>query len=338
MKAVILHGKYDVSVEDFPVATVGETDVKIAVSYCGLCGSDLHKYEGKKNTHPIHYPVPLGHEISGHVVEVGSRAAGFKVGDPVTIDPNWSCGRCSFCQRGLTQFCVNARGVVKGMAQYVVAPVENVYHLPEEMDLRVAALTEPAACCLHGMDLLDMHLGDVGAIVGFGAIGQIMFQLMHAAGASSIYVIDTDESKRERAEEFGAAGFVLATDAEAISRLAQSVNIDKVMECVGVHEAQQMAILLAGKGATVVLFGVSDEADVLPFSAYEAFTKELTIKTSFVNPHTTQRAIAVLNSGLLDTDKLICKELSMEEIVTELAERKYCRSGKVIVKIDENLR
>ena len=337
MKAIVLHGKHDVSVEDFPVAAVKETDIKVAVSFCGLCGSDLHKYDGKKNTHPIHYPVPLGHEISGHVVEVGGKVTGFKIGDPVTVDPNWSCGHCSFCQRGLTQFCENARGVVKGMAQYVVAPMENVYHIPEEMDLRIAALTEPVACCLHGMDLLDIHLGDTCAIIGFGAIGQIIFQLMHAAGASCIYVIDADDTKRERAMKMGAADFILSSDINAINCLAGSVNIDRVMECVGLHDAQQKALSIAGKGATVVLFGVSDEADILPISAYEAFTKELTIKTSFVNPHTTKRAIALLNSGLLDTKALISKELTMEEMVEELANRKYCRLGKVIVRIDENL-
>ncbi len=337
MKAVILRGKHDACVGDFPIASLGDTDIKIAVSYCGLCGSDLHKYDGKKNTHPVHYPVPLGHEISGYVIEVGAKAKGFKVGDPVTADPNWSCGHCSFCQRGMTHFCENARGVVKGMAQYVIVPMENVYHLPENMDLRVAALTEPVACCLHGIDLLDVHLGDTCAIVGFGAIGQIMFQLIRAAGASCIYVVEADENKHDRAIQMGAAGFILSSDEDGIKKLSESVNIDRVMECVGVHDAQQKAISIAGKGATVVLFGVSDDEDKLTISAYEAFIKELIIKTSFVNPHTTRRAIAVLNSGILDTDKLICKELSMEEMVIELEERKYCRQGKVIVRIDENL-
>lgn len=334
MKSIVLYGKEDVRLADFPVATVSSGDIKVAVAWCGICGSDFHKYEGKKNTHPIRYPVPLGHEISGYVAEVGSDVKDFKVGDPVTVDPNWSCGHCAYCQKGQTSFCENARGVVKGMAQYVVSPQENVYHLPEDMDIRAAALTEPLSCCVHGMDLLDIQMGDNVAIVGFGAIGNIMLQLARHAGAGKIIVVETCESKRDAAMRLGATHFVSPMDVETLDQLCESIKINRVMECVGVHAAQQTALRIAGKGATVVLFGVSDEADVLPMSVYDAFLKELTIKTSFVNPHTTQRAIDILSAGVLDVDAIISKELSMDQAVEEMKTRTYSRAGKVLVKID----
>lgn len=338
MKAVVLYGPRDVRVAvDFPEKPVGAGDVKVKVAYCGICGSDLHKVAGKKNTHPITYPVPLGHEISGVVESVGENVTAFKPGDRVTVDPNWSCGKCRWCQAGKPSFCEHARGVVKGMAEYVVSPEENVYHLPDGMDLKAAALAEPVACCLHGMDLLDVQLGETAAIVGFGAIGAIMLQLIKAAGASKVYVLDNDVTKAENAMKMGAAGFVNSADAEAVKALANEVVIDRVMECVGIAPAQQTALAVAGKGATVVLFGVADEADRLPLSCYEAFTKELIIKTSFVNPHTTARAVAVLNSGILDTSALVSKVLTMEETVPELSERKYIRAGKVLVKVGGEL-
>ena len=139
------------------------------VAFCGICGSDFHKVAGKKNTHPVRYPVPLGHEISGVVESVGEGVTAFRVGDPVTVDPNWTCGKCYYCKNGQSSFCENGRGVVKGMAEYVVSPEENVYPLPEGLSLRDAALCEPLACCLRGVDLLGIRHGERVALIGLGA-------------------------------------------------------------------------------------------------------------------------------------------------------------------------
>ena len=333
MKAVILYGPRDVRLGDFPTAPVLPGTVKVAVAWCGICGSDLHKFDGKKNTHPIKYPVPLGHEISGYVAEVGESVEGYAVGDPVTVDPNWSCGKCAFCQKGMPSFCEKGRGVVKGMAEFVVAPVENVYHLPVGMDMKAAALTEPLSCCLHGLDLLDIKAGQTVALVGFGAIGAMMLQLIRRAGAGQVIVLETNEAKREAALAMGANRFLSPADEAAVAELAETVNIDRVVECVGIVPAQATALRVAGRGATVVLFGVADEADRLPVSVYEAFIKELTIKTSFVNPHTTQRAIDLLASGVLDVDSLISSTLQMDEVAGELETRANVRAGKVLVEI-----
>ena len=333
MKAIVLFGPHDAKLADFPEREPAPGEVKVAVSYCGFCGSDFHKYEGKKNTHPVTYPVPLGHEISGHVAAVGAGVTRFHVGDAVTVDPNHSCGKCDFCQKGMSSFCRNGRGVVKGMAEFVVAPEENVYLLPAGLDLKAAALTEPLSCCLHGLDLLDVKAGQSVAVVGFGAIGAMMLQLLKNAGAGEITVLETNQQKREAALSQGATRFLSPADTEAVEALCRETNIDRVIECVGIVPAQKTALKVAGKGATVVLFGVADEADVLPFSAYEAFTKELVIKSSFVNPHTTARAIALLASGSVDADALISRVLSMEEAEQELQTREYSRQGKVLVKI-----
>ena len=333
MKAIVLYGPHDVRFSEFPTPELKAGTVKVAVAYCGICGSDLHKVEGKKNTHPVTYPVPLGHEISGVVAEVGEGVEGFAVGDAVTVDPNHSCGKCDFCQKGMPSFCRHGRGVVKGMAEYVVAPVENVYRLPKGADLRTAALAEPLSCCLHGMDLLEVKQGQSVAIVGFGAIGAMMLQLVKLAGAGEIVVLETNTAKREAALAAGATRFLSPADTEAVNALCEELNIDRVIECVGFSAAQQTALRVAGKGATVVLFGVADEKDVLPFSAYEAFTKELVLKTSFINPHTMRRAVDMLAANVLDTDAIISRVLEMDEVEKELQTREYCRQGKVLVKI-----
>ncbi len=337
MKAVILNGKENVSLGEFTTPELLPGTVKVKVAYCGICGSDIHKYEGKQNTRPIKYPVPLGHEISGVVYEVADDVTEFKVGDRVTVDPNWSCGKCKYCKEGKTSFCENSRGVVKGMAEFVVSPYENVYHLPEGLDLRTAALTEPLACCLHGIDLLGIRQGEKVALVGYGAIGEIMLALIKSAGAGEIVVIEPNESKRERALANGATRFVSPLNEDEMAKVCAEVSIDRVMECVGNRAAQKTALRVAGKGATVVFFGVSDAAETLDISVYDAFIKELTIKTSFVNPHTTARAIGLLASGALNGESLIYKDISMEEAVEEIRKPTLIKNGKVLVRINEDI-
>lgn len=334
MKAVILHGPGEVSVGEFATPTPKAGEVRVRVAFCGICGSDFHKVAGKKNTHPVRYPVPLGHEISGVVESVGEGVTRFSVGDRVTVDPNWSCGKCYYCKNGQTSFCENGRGVVKGMAEFVVSPEENVYPLPEGVSLRDAALCEPLACCLRGMDLLGIRQGERVALIGLGAIGAIMLQLIRMAGAGEVLVVDANEARHALAMELGATVFLNAGDKEGIAEYAKTHPVARVLECVGVGPAQETALEVAGRGATVVMFGVSDSAAKLPISLYDAFQKELTIKTSYVNPHTTDRAVQLLASGLLRTDKIIAGELSMEEAAAEMLAPRLTRTGKVLVRID----
>ena len=334
MKAVVLYGPGSVAVGELPLKDLAANEVRVKVSFCGICGSDHHKVSGKKNTRPVTYPVALGHEISGVVAAVGEGVTEFKAGDRVTVDPNWGCGRCEFCKNGKKAFCKNSRGVVKGMAEYVNAPVENVYHIPDTLSLRDAALAEPVSCCLRGADLLGVRHGERVALVGLGAIGTIMLQLIRSAGAGEIVVVEYDETKEELAYELGADLFICSKDDEGIDGYAARYNVDKVIECVGNTSAQLTALKIAGRGATVVMFGVSDSAKTTPISLYDAFIKELTIKTSYVNPYTTERAVRILSSGMLDTSKIIHRELTMEEAAEEFTEPRLSGFGKLLVKID----
>lgn len=337
MDALILTGRHEVYIGDFPEPPMDENTVKVAVCYCGICGTDLHKYEGKSGSRPLKLPVPLGHEISGVVAEVGSRVTSFKPGDRVTVDPNWSCGKCFFCQSGLGHLCENSRGVVKGMADFICPPQENVYHIPDSISLLDAALTEPLSCCLRGMDHLDIKLGQTVAIVGMGAIGTIMLQLCRRAGAGKIIVLEAVEEKREKSLAMGADLFInpIMEDIQGVLETSGIRHIDRVLECVGLETTVNTAISLAGRGATVVLFGLSDPEKPMRIDHYQAMTKELQLKTSFLNPHTTHRAIALLAQGALDTAGIISAVISPEEAVEELASRKRVRQGKVIVKWKE---
>lgn len=335
MKAAVLFRPGDLRIADFAEPPLAEDGVKIAVSYCGICGTDFHKFSGRAGSRPVKYPVPLGHEVSGIVTEVGARVTDFKPGDRVAVDPNWSCGHCWYCQNGKRHLCSQSRGVVKGMAEFVCPPQENVYRLPEGLSLRDAALTEPLSCCLHGVDQLDIQMGETVAIVGFGAIGQLMLQLLHQSAAANIIVIEPIEANRQLAMEMGATWFI-NPDTEDIADELKEIgipSIEKVIECAGLAVTAQTAVNIAGRGATVVLFGVSDPESMVSLPQYDLFTKELTIKTSYINPYTTGRAIKLLSSGAIDTDSAIRKVIDLEDVPEEIASRHFSRQGKVLVRI-----
>ena len=336
MKAGVYYGVEDFRVTDFPEFPLEKDGVKIAVKYCGICGTDVHKFYGRAGSHPVVPPIPLGHEISGIVQEIGEEVTHFKEGDRVVVDPNWGCGVCSYCKSGMTHMCEKGKGVVKGMAQYVCPPEENVYHIPDELSLEEAALAEPLSCCVHGMDLLDVHLGDTVAIIGMGTIGSIIVKLSSLAGAAQIIVIETVEEKRKTAEELGATLFInpMKEDVKQVIADAGIENVDKVMECVGNRVTVETAIDIAGKCAMVVLFGLTDENESINFYPYQAFRKELTIKASYVNPNTMDRAIKIMAGGKFPTEKFISRVICLEEVEKELKTQTYAKNGKVIVKID----
>ena len=335
MNAVVLYGPGDLRLTDFPEPPMTENSVKVEVSYCGLCGTDFHKFAGKSGSRPVTYPVPLGHEVSGIVVETGANVRGFKKGDRVTVDPNWSCGYCRYCKNKKAHLCENSRGVVKGLAQYVCPPQEQVYLLPDELSMKHASLAEPLSCCLHGMDLLDVKLGETVAIVGFGAIGQLMLQLCRLASAANIVIIEPVEEKRETAMKMGASLFVNPSREDPVEaiRNAGIPGVDKVMECGGIPVTAQLALQVADRGATVVLFGVADPEAKLPVSQYDIFYKELVIKTSYINPGTMGRAVAMLTSGTIDADAAISCVLEPEQVPEEIKTRRFSRLGKVLVRI-----
>ena len=340
MKATVLFGPKDLRVTDFNEPPLLDNGVKVAVAYCGLCGTDFHKFAGKAGSRPVVYPVPLGHEISGVVVEVGKNVTEFKKGDRVTVDPNWSCGNCYYCKNGKRHLCSNSKGVVKGLAEYICPPKENVYLLPDSLSLTYGALTEPLSCCLHGVDLLDVKSGETVAVIGSGAIGALMIQILKSTGAGKIIAFDANDKKREIAKDLGAYAFinpVTENVEDAINNLGIEC-VDKVIECGGIPATASLALSVAGRGATVVLFGVSDPEAILPLKWYEAFTKELVIKTSYINPNTTGRAIAMLENGVINADKAISAVIDMTDVEKEISTRALSSQGKVIVKVNGNLK
>lgn len=330
MKAGYYVGNFEYEVRDIPDRDPKSDEVKIRVAWCGLCGTDIHKFQGKNGASVVIPPIILGHECSGIVTAVGPKCKYFKVGDRVACDPSWGCGKCIWCQRGLPNFCLERHGVAKGFSEYVYPPEKNVYHIADSLDLESAAFTEPLSCAIHGLDLLNIKSGKTIAMYGMGAIGSLMLQLIRFTGAAKIIVIERDKAKRELALDLGAT--VAVTDQE-IEEIAKEENIDYVVECIGLKATMEQAIQIAGKNAKVLLFGLGNPEEPISFNQFEAYTKELSIFTSYLNPLCSDRAVRLLESGLIDTKKIVSARLTLEEMGKELKTLEYAKKGKVLVSV-----
>ncbi|RVU97205.1 L-threonine dehydrogenase [Coriobacteriales bacterium OH1046] len=330
MKAGFYLGNHTYAVQEIPDRGPESDEVKIRVAWCGVCGTDVHKFQGKNGASIVIPPIILGHECSGTVVEVGPECRHFKPGDRVACDPSYGCGKCEWCQKGFPNFCETRHGVAKGFADYVFPPEQNVYHIADSLDLEAAALAEPLSCAIHGLDLLHMQSGTTVVLYGMGAVGSLMLQIVMLRGPAEVIVIEREPAKRKLALELGATSAVCDSEIEAISK---KKNFDYVIECIGLHSTMEQAIHVAGKNAKILLFGLGDPEKPISFNQFEAYTKELSIYTSYLNPHTTGRAIRLLESGQINTRRIISAELSLEEVGAELKTLENVRKGKVMVRL-----
>lgn len=338
MKAAVFTGKGKIEIRDIELREPEPNEVIIKVDCCGICGTDIHVYHGSSGSVEVAPPVVLGHEYCGIVYKIGKDVKQFCEGQRVIVDPNLSCNTCHFCRSGQRHLCENLVGIGTaadgGFAEYTYAKEELVYAIPDNVTFEQAAFAEPISCSLHGIDLCNIEQGTNVAIIGGGTIGMIILQLAKNAGVNNLIMIEPVEKKRKLAKKLGADICIDPFSTDVIDELAKSSvgNIDVVIECVGRADTVEMSVKIAGKGATVMWFGLV-EADVTSsISQYEVFLKELTIKASFVNPHTMLRSINLLEKKKLDVDCLVSKVIELNDLMTVFDDAELLKQGKILVK------
>lgn len=338
MKASRFLGNKTFAVTDLPTPHAGPGELVLRNQVCGVCGTDVHIYHGEPGSADVNPPVVLGHEYSGEVVEVGEGVTGFAVGDHVTVDPNIYCGHCAYCQNGKKQLCpsMEAIGVTRdgGFAQYSRIPASQAFKLEPTVPWETAAMAEPLACCLHGIDLAGIQVGDKVCVVGGGAIGLLMVQLAKLSGASQIVLSEPNEKRRQVGLQLGANTALDPTRPDAQEAFAQVLDggANVVIECVGNVPAVKSAFQFAGKGATVLLFSVPKVDATFDLPLFDVYKKELTIKGSFVNPDTHARAVALINSGKVDFGPIITHRFPLDQLPEAIAMQMSDASIKVVVE------
>jgi 2-desacetyl-2-hydroxyethyl bacteriochlorophyllide A dehydrogenase len=275
MKAMVLTAPRKLGVDEVERPKPGPNQVLVRVTHSGVCGTDLHIFEGAI---PVRHPLIMGHEMIGEVVEGGD--ATLHRGDRVIVDPAAYCGMCLNCRAGQTNLCPNGSLVGRdsngGFADFLVAPRSHVYPLPDSIDSNVAPLIQVATTCMHGHHLIKIFPGQSVVVVGLGVAGQIHVQLAKAWGAHPVVGITRSAYKRSLAQELG-ADLTLSSGPEAVRGVMEATGghgADFVVECTGVPSALADAIQMARLGGTLLLFGITSATQAtLPF--YQLYYKEL---------------------------------------------------------------
>lgn len=337
MKSAVFYGKHDLRVEENEMPKVGPKDVLIQVKACGVCGTDVHIYEGDKGAAEVTPPTILGHEFSGVIAEVGSEVTNYKAGDRVCIDPNCYCGACEPCRNGVVHYCEHMIGygttVNGGFAEYCAVNERQVYKLGDNTSFEQGAMTEPVACCLHGMDMCEIRPGHQVVVIGGGMIGLLMLQLSRLAGAAKVALLEPVESKREVGKKLGADICIDPIHEDVKARLKEEgmTWVNTVIECVGRPSTIEQAIDIAGNKAVVMMFGLTKPDETISVKPFEIFRKELVLKASYINPYTQKRALDLIDSGRLDVSSMVYEVADLDELADILSNPELRAKGKYII-------
>lgn len=323
-------GSCHVTESSSPVPGSGELLVRVAA--CGICGTDVHIYEG---SYLGTYPVIPGHELAGVVAAVGDGVMRFSAGDPVAIEPNLACGNCSHCLAGRPNFCEHweAVGVTRpgGMAEMVVVP-ERAAFSATGLPLDVAAFMEPLSCVLHGLSHVSPAPGSRAAVIGCGPIGLLLIRALRASGVVAIDVAERADSRRELVASEPGVGLVAASAAAL-----QADAYDLVVDATGAPEAMRAALGLARPGGSVLWFGVPDRAAEIAFEPFVVFRKGLSIHGSFTSSGSSEQSLALLRAGTIRVDDLVSHRVRLDDVGGSLERLRTSRDGtlKVIVEPED---
>ena len=271
MKAIVWNGPEEMAVEEVPEPTVEPGTVIVRPEAVGICGSEVEGYLGKMGNRTP--PLVMGHELAGTVTEVGEGVDPDLVGREVAVNPLSSDGTCPLCRAGYTNLCPNRKliGIHSpgGFAEYVLAPAQNVYPLPEGVGARTGALAEPLANGVHGVRLgLANHHVEHAVVIGAGTIGLMCLQAVVLDGIPEVSVVEPHEARREGALGLGArAAYASGEEArEALEGPTEGLGADLVVDAVGAEATRRMAVEeLLRPGGRVVFVGLHEDDTTLGF-------------------------------------------------------------------------
>ena len=339
MRALLLSEYKKLSVVEMPVPVIAEDEVLVRVKACGVCGSDIHGYDGSTGRRIP--PLVMGHEAAGVIERVGSRVERFTAGDRVTFDSMVSCGGCDFCRRGQINLCDNRMvlGVSCGdyrrhgaFAEYVSVPERILYTLPDSLSFERAALTEAVSIASHAVARRVPAAGDTVIVVGAGMIGLLTIQMLKAKDVRTIVAVDVDAQKLDLARRMGAAHAIRATAVDvpaAVADLTSGRGADVAFEVVGHGDTVATAIRSVRKGGTVVVIGNLSPVVELPLQS--VVTREIAVLGSCGSNGEIPECIDLLARGVIDVDPIISLKASLEE-GPELFARLY-GGDKTLMKV-----
>jgi L-iditol 2-dehydrogenase len=321
MKALLLSAYNTLGVQELPEPVPQPDELLIRVAACGICGSDVHGYDGSSGRRIP--PIVMGHEAAGVVAAVGADITEFTVGDRVTFDSTVYCGRCSYCLRGEVNLCDNRQviGVSCGeyrragaFAEFLVVPARIAYRLPDELSFPEAAMLEAVSVALHGVAVSEMRAGETVLVIGAGMIGLLLLQAARAAGAKQVLIADVDATRLKLADELGADVSLLRSGEALLAevmRLTEGRGVDLVLEAVGRDETIRSGIECVRKGGTVTLVGNITPEVGLPLQ--KVVSRQIRLQGSCASSGEYPKAMELIASGAIKVGSLITAVAGLAE-------------------------
>lgn len=322
MRALVARGPGKYALESIPVPETGPEDILLKVEACGICAGDV------KASHPVarfwggdgmpgycEPPFVPGHEFIGEVVAVGANAAGgFHIGDRVASEQIVPCGTCRYCRRGQYWLCAphNVYGYKHylngGMAEYVLLPKGSInYGIPKELPVEKAALIEPYACALHGVQRADVGVDDVVVLAGAGTLGLGMVGALKLRNPKLLIVLDMVDARLAKAREFGADVVINPSREDVVARVLELTGgwgCDVYLEVTGHPSAVQQGLDMIAKGGTFVEFSVMSGVSTNDWSII-GDAKEITIRGSQLSPYCFETTIENIRNGKAPTNGVV---------------------------------
>jgi L-iditol 2-dehydrogenase len=308
-------------VADVPMPAPASDEVLVRVRACGICGSDVHGYDGSSGRRIP--PLVMGHEAAGEIQELGSGVEAFARGDRVTFDSTVFCGSCEYCRRGAVNLCTGRRvlGVScadyrrdGAFAEFVSVPARIVYRLPDDMSFEHAALIEAVSVAVHAVARKPPAPTDTVMVIGCGMIGLLVLQVLRQHGCVTTIGVDLDERRRSLALKMGAAHTLdpRTSDVPAeVQNLTGHRGADHVFEVVGHAETVKMAVHAARRGGSITLVGNLAPQAELPLQA--VVTGELTLLGSCASSGEYPASIDLMARGAIDVSPLISAVVPLAE-------------------------
>ncbi len=321
MRAALLETPGHVVMTEAPMPTIqGADEVLIQVRMVGVCGSEVHAFHG---THPYRIaPVVLGHEVAGDVVAVGEAVSDYAVGDRVAVDPQWTCGECTYCRTEYINHCQNKKVLGTsawpgGFGEYILAQENAVFHLPESLSYKQGSLLEPLTVDVHVVKQADLTAGESVAILGTGSIGGLLSGVCRVVGAEPIITADVRQHCLDAAcERLGATHDFLLPDEGFVDKVKEATGgegVDVTFVTADDVSLVNRAVEMTKPRGRIVLVALLRDAP-LQLMAYDIIGKELNIIGSTMTHHADmQKAIELAASGQVDVEAIATHVLPIEE-------------------------
>ena len=328
MLAAVLYGREDVRVERVGLGELATGEVRVRIGAALTCGTDVKVYRRGYHARMIRPPAVFGHEMAGTIEAVSADVEGWHIGQRVVIANSAPCGVCYYCRRNLTELCEDLLFLNGAYAQSIVVPArvvaKNLHQLPDHVAFDEAALSEPLACVVRGMDEMPVEAGETVIVLGLGPIGLLFVQLCKLAGAR-VLAVGRRAARLTLAAELGADEVFDEKELRDVvgtlrARTGEGQGADKVIEAVGLPDAWETAIALSRKAGTVSLFGGCPADTSIKVATHRIHYDELTLKGTFSHtPDTFRRALALIVDGKVNAHKFIQAQAPLSDLPAVLA-------------------